>query len=180
MNALVNAIPKPVVELIDGKAMTSSQAIAKRFNKSHAHVLRDIRNIEKTCKNAEFFKSNFGLTVEINKLGNVNRKTKHYQITRDGFSLLAMGFTGEDALEWKIEYIEAFNQMADVLQFKHNDLFLQIARHEALLTDATERASNAGRELRFQGRVVKPALRSRIQELIKELQPELLGLEEVA
>ena len=73
-----------------------------------------------------------------------------------------------------------FIECEKALQFKHNDLFLQIARHEALLTDATDRASNAGRELRFQGRVVKPALRSRIQELIKELQPELLGLEEVA
>jgi len=174
MNMLTNATPKPVVELIDGKAMTTSREIAKVFGKRHADVLRAIKSLE--CS-VEFNQRNFASVQFLDGKGEMRPE---FQVTKDGFVFLAMGFTGKQAAAFKEAYINAFNQMADVLQFKHNDLFLQIARHEAMLTDATDRASNAGRELRFQGRVVKPALRSRIQELIKELQPELLGLEEVA
>jgi Rha family phage regulatory protein len=165
-----------IISASQSQTMTSKQ-IAVVVEKRHDNVKR---TIEKTCKNAGFFKSNFGLTVEINKLGNVNRKTKHYQITRDGFSLLAMGFNGEDAMDWKIQYIEAFNQMADMLQFKNNDLFLQLARAETAYQAASEQASFHGRGLRLQGQIIKPALRNGIHELIKQIQPELLGLEEVA
>ncbi len=65
---------------------------------------------------------NFGEVVRISKTTNpksgklVNRKMPMYKITRDGFSLLAMGFTGKKALQWKIAFIDAFNTMEKLLQ----------------------------------------------------------------
>ncbi|EDO9396369.1 Rha family transcriptional regulator [Campylobacter jejuni] len=65
---------------------------------------------------------NFGEVVRISKTTNpkngklVNRKMPMYNLTRDGFSLLAMGFTGKKALQFKIAFINAFNEMEKLLQ----------------------------------------------------------------
>jgi len=174
MNMLINATPKPVVELIDGKAMTTSREIAKIFGKRHADVLRAIKNLE--CS-AEFRERNFALTLESKTYGAAVRESNYYNVTKDGFVFLAMGFTGKQAAAFKEAYINAFNQMADVLQFKHNDLFLQLARAETAYQAASEQASFHGRGLRLQGQIIKPALRNGIHELIKQIQPELIGLE---
>lgn len=54
-------------------------------------------------------------TLTTYKAGN-NHEYRMYTMDRDGFSLLAMGFTGEEALRWKLDYIKAFNAMADELK----------------------------------------------------------------
>jgi Rha family phage regulatory protein len=73
---------------------------------AHAHVLRDIREIiENTSKTDA---SNFGA---VTYRGNNGEDRPAFTMTRDGFSLLAMGFTGTKALHWKLRYIEAFNMM---------------------------------------------------------------------
>ena len=65
--------------------------------------------------------SNFGQVVRTSQTTNpkngkiVNRKMPMYNLTRDGFSLLAMGFTGKTALQWKIAFIDAFNTMERTL-----------------------------------------------------------------
>lgn len=83
---------------------TTSKNIADIFGKNHSHVLRDIQNLNIP----EYFrKSNFGLS----SFSAGTRKYPMYEITRDGFTILAMGFTGKKAMEWKIKYIEAFNRM---------------------------------------------------------------------
>ena len=50
------------------------------------------------------------------------RNQKCYELTRDGFSLLVMGFTGKNALEWKLKYIEAFNLMEEKLRNQYGNL----------------------------------------------------------
>ena len=70
-----------------------------------------------------------------------------------------------------------FIECEKALHFRSNDLFLQLARAEVALQSATLTASDAGRTLRYQGRVVKPELRKCIRALIKQLQPELIGFE---
>ena len=100
MNELINAI-----ELKDGKAVTSSLKIAEVFGKDHGKVLRAIRELD--CPE-NFTEANFGLSEYEDCTG---RKLPMYLVTRDGFTLLAMGFTGKAAMQFKVAYIEAFNAM---------------------------------------------------------------------
>lgn len=104
----------------DKQVVTTSVRVAEVFGKQHSHVIRAINNIIgdlRDCedlgrpKNGETFKngqSNFGLSSYFDKQG---KQQKQYIITRDGFTLLAMGFTGSKALKFKLQYIQAFNAM---------------------------------------------------------------------
>ena len=98
---------KPVVILHDGKAITTSQAVAEYFGKNHQHVLEKIRTVIAELP-AEFNQSNFR-PVEFSDAKGEKRPA--YELTRDAFTLLAMGFTGKAALAFKLAYIEAFNRM---------------------------------------------------------------------
>lgn len=99
-----------LTEIKDGKVVVSSKAVADHFNKSHKNVMRDIKAISK--KEEEFGRLNF----EPSSYTSIQNKTfESYDLTRDGFTILAMGFTGEEALKWKIKYMEAFNKMEAAL-----------------------------------------------------------------
>ena len=100
MNELVNA-----VELKGGKAVTTSLKIADVFGKPHKNVLKAIRELE--CPE-EFS----GLNFSPAEYTDVQCKPRPmFFVTRDGFTLLAMGFTGAKAMQFKVAYIEAFNAM---------------------------------------------------------------------
>lgn len=95
----------------NGEILASSLDVADKFNKRHDSVLRDIGNLIKTDSTklwSEMFKEN--------TYRNRGKDYKCYDMNRDGFSLLAMGFTGKKALEWKLKYIEAFNKMEEKLK----------------------------------------------------------------
>lgn len=92
--------------------VVSSLDVAETFGKQHAHVLRDIKELE--CSN-EFRQSNFGESSYINSQ---NKRQPMYLITRDGFTLLVMGYTGEKAMKFKEAYIKQFNAMEKTLQGK--------------------------------------------------------------
>lgn len=87
------------------KAVTSSLQIAESFNKNHQHVLEAIDNltVENSGVKNLFFESTY-----TNSRG---RQYRQIYMNRDGFTLLAMGFTGKQALEFKLKYINAFNKM---------------------------------------------------------------------
>jgi len=97
----------------DGKILASSLDVAEKFGKSHNHVIRDIEDIisKSDCPNldSEMF-------VESTYQNSRGKTYKCYLMNRDGFSLLAMGFTGKEALQWKLKYIEAFNKMEETLK----------------------------------------------------------------
>jgi len=95
----------PVLNNKDGKVFVSSLDIADNFGKQHKNIIRDVENIECT---PEFSELNFEPTSYLDKS---NRESKCYNITRDGFSFLVMGFTGKKAAIWKEKYIEAFNKI---------------------------------------------------------------------
>lgn len=86
--------------------VVSSLDVAETFGKEHNHVLRDIRELE--CSD-EFRQSNFGQIYYEDKYG---RKQKAYAITRDGFTLLVMGYTGEKAMKFKEAYIKQFQEIS--------------------------------------------------------------------
>lgn len=94
----------------NNQATTTSLKIAEVFEKNHKNILRDIKNLE--CP-IEFGRLNFELSSYINSQ---NKEMPCYEVTRDGFTLLAMGFTGKKATEWKVKYINAFNKMEETLK----------------------------------------------------------------
>ena len=104
-----SSILSNAVAVSDGKVTTTSLKIAEVFGKEHFHVIRDI---EKLQVPVEWHKSNFGVMQITRQIGNgATRKDKAYSITRDGFTLLVMGFTGAAAMRFKIAYLEEFNRM---------------------------------------------------------------------
>ena len=115
---------KPVGESAQGKIVTSSQAVAYYFEKDHGKVLRSIRSLLSFQETSEGMTKN-GHTpkwfYEYQYTNEQNHQTyPAFLMTRDGFTLLAMGFTGKKALEWKIRYIQAFNEMERKLKEQEN------------------------------------------------------------
>ena len=112
---LTRTAPAPVVALAeDGHAFTTSLVVADHFGKRHRDVLRAIENLG--CS-PEFAERNFALSTYTVTGGKDSRREEPmYTITRDGFALLAMGFTGQEAMRWKEAYIHAFNAMEDRLR----------------------------------------------------------------
>ena len=112
MNAVQNT---PVVTVVDGDVTTLSTDVATFFEKQHKDVLRAIENILETVD--EEHKRNFApMLVDVKIGGGATRKSKAYRLTRDGFTFLAMGFTGARAQEFKWAYIDAFNKMEAALR----------------------------------------------------------------
>ena len=106
--------------------VVTSLDIAETFWKEHKNVLRDIRELE--CSD-EFNRLNFELTSYIDAR---NRKQDMYYITRDGFTLLVMGYTGEKAMRFKEAYIRQFNAMEKALIGKLKEREKGIAVRQAL------------------------------------------------
>lgn len=94
----------------DNKVVVSSREIAENFEKLHKNVIQTIKNLECSRK---FNELNFQPVEYKDKKG---EKRIEYLITRDGFTLLAMGFTGKKAMQFKEAYINAFNKMEDTLR----------------------------------------------------------------
>lgn len=115
-----------ILSMQNGEPVVSSRQIAESFEKRHDHVMRDIEDIMKGLpKNGDtpmFYKTEY--VHEQN-----GQSYPMYLMNRDGFTLLAMGFTGKAALEWKLKYIAAFNEMEKKLTEKP-----QLTRSQLLAT----------------------------------------------
>ena len=97
----------------NGELVVTSRQVAEDFEKRHSDVLDKIsgliREIELTENSARYFINSFYVDAK-------GEKRKEFLLTRDGFSLLVMGFTGSKALQWKLKYIEAFNKMEQAIK----------------------------------------------------------------
>lgn len=94
-----------------GQPAVRSDIVAYHFRRSHKNVLRDIAKLRAKCPES-FHRLNFEPMFIETQIGNgATRKDRAYLLTRDGFSLLVMGFTGAEAVRWKLRYIEAFNAL---------------------------------------------------------------------
>lgn len=94
----------------DGKLFTTSKKLAEMFDKEHKDVLESIRNL---INSGEEGLPNFPLSSYFNSQ---NKEQPMFLLCRDGFSMLAMGFTGPKALKFKIAYIKQFNKMEEALK----------------------------------------------------------------
>ncbi|AZP96127.1 phage regulatory protein [Latilactobacillus curvatus] len=99
-----------LVIMKDQQAVTSSLQVAEVFEKEHKNVLRDISTLDLDRLNFE------QMFLEGTEPDSYGRNRKVIYMNRDGFTLLAMGFTGKKALEFKLKYIEAFNQMENSIK----------------------------------------------------------------
>lgn len=137
-----------------GQAVCSSLDVAEHFHKRHDNVLRDIEKIISTLeenndrkneestalKNEEskdFSRLNF---QPVKYKDSTGRNLPMYYMTRDGFTLLAMGFSGKEAMAFKVAYINAFNRMEKLIQERSSPAFLEMReegkRIRRLETDA--------------------------------------------
>lgn len=99
-----------LVIMHDQQAVTTSLQVANNFEKLHKNVLRDIDALKRDVLNFE------QMFIESMEQDSYGRDRRIYYMNRDGFSLLAMGFTGKQALQFKLKYIDAFNKMEKQLQ----------------------------------------------------------------
>lgn len=123
-----------LVIMHDRQAVTSSLQVAETFEKRHDHVMRDISSIRKDVPN-------FGeMFSETNIPDSYGRGRRAFYMNRDGFTLLAMGFTGRKAMQFKLKYIEAFNSMEKQLSVKTDSYMIQdpIKRAERWIEEQRE------------------------------------------
>lgn len=115
-----------LVIMKDRQAVTSTTNISNDFEKEHYDV---IKSVEKIKEDIGTFTDMFFETVEPDSY---NRDRKVYLMNRDGFTLLAMGFNGKKAMEFKLKYIKAFNEMEEELKPSNSmELALESAlKHE--------------------------------------------------
>lgn len=99
-----------LIEARDGIPMVSSLEVAKRFVKQHKDVLRAIDSLETSD---EFARRNF---TPCTYLAGNGRQERMCWMTRDGFSILVMGFTGKEAVSWKERFLEAFNSLENAVR----------------------------------------------------------------
>ena len=103
------------------EAVCSSLQVAEKFGKRHDRVLRAIDNLLMTLpKNGETSRM-FILSKRKADDGQFHRM---FLMNRDGFSLLVMGFTGKKSLEWKLQYIKAFNKMEEFIKEKKSQKWI--------------------------------------------------------
>lgn len=113
-----------LVIMHDQQAVTTSLKVAEIFEKEHKDVMKSIRNL--TAQNFAVKK----MFVEDSYLNSRNQQQPMYYMNRDGFTLLAMGFTGSKAMEFKLKYIDAFNKMEE--QIRNQSLQLITANADDL------------------------------------------------
>lgn len=126
-----------------GIMVVSSREVAKNFEKRHDKLLSEIERMysdligEPKMVDTPYFIENHYVHPQN------NQKYKEYLLTRDGFSLLVMGFTGRKALKWKLKYIEAFNKMEEYIKSKQEStLDIQNKNAEARLKNAKVKEAN--------------------------------------
>lgn len=107
----------PMITERDGIPVTTSRAVAEQFGKQHKNVIRDIENLRATLDETENGKAFNRLNFEPVTLPDAKGESRPaYLLTRDGFTLLAMGFTGAKAVQFKVAYINAFNRMERLIR----------------------------------------------------------------
>ncbi|TKD32588.1 Rha family transcriptional regulator [Azotobacter chroococcum] len=153
----------------DGRPVTTSLKVAKYFKKRHDNVMRAIRQLKKDCPE-EFWLLNFEERDSVDARG---KRRTIFEMTKDGFVMLVMGFTGKAATTMKIAYIKAFNWMAE--QLRSLAMSYNLRRNELMLEYRQEKgiASLAGKTLRrWQDR--KPELEGEILSIERDGQYALL------
>lgn len=147
-NTLLSPAIQPALAVVDGIPTVSSVDVARHFGKRHNDVLKAIKNL---CDQLPpDYLRNFAQVIREYSNGKGGTQTgPTYNLTRDGFTLLAMGLTGEKALAFKLVYIDAFNQLEQAylqrlqddaqkaIEARDNQLFIKTAKWKEELAHRT-------------------------------------------
>lgn len=128
-----------LVIMKDQQAVTTSLRVAKAFGKQHKHVIEVIEDKIHSAENPAQLKNMFVSGVYKDRSGKSN---KMYFMNRDGFTFIAMGFTGKRADSFKLQYIQAFNHMEKVIKTSRMDSYMiadPIERADRWKTEYLER-----------------------------------------
>ncbi len=133
------------------QVLTNSLLVAEKFGKEHQHVLRDVRNLINGGV------SKIGDTPAFSEATYIHPQNGQeypmFIMNRDGFTLLAMGFTGEKALQFKLEYINAFNKMEEII--KNGGFNVPKSFREALLLAAEQQEVIENQQKQFEEKNAK-------------------------
>ncbi len=159
----------PVVFAKDGAVFANSRDVAECFEKRHTHVLEAIDNLLKSLmaeNSADPYAASGPrfLLVPFTDHGTPGREFRSFDMNRDGFMLLAMGFTGEKALRWKLRYVEAFNLMEQRIRSETVDV-------SAVLSDP---AKLRGLLVDYADKVIA------LQGKVEEMRPSVQALDRIA
>ncbi len=146
----IEARGNELIEEVKGMPGTNSLKVARAFGKEHRNVVRAIREME--CSE-EFDLLNFEQTSYIDSQ---NREYPMYRMTRDGWSVLVMGFTGKKAMEWKEKFLALFNAMEEELKRRQQPQrsgaeMVEMAEIHAMLSDLWHRSKETARDNRPAG-----------------------------
>ncbi|MDW0113813.1 phage regulatory protein/antirepressor Ant [Sporosarcina saromensis] len=147
-----------LVIMQDRQAVTSSLQVAESFEKQHKHVLE---SIDRTIKDEPDSRPMFFETSEPDSYG---RDRRVILMNRDGFSLIAMGFTGKKAMQFKLSFIRAFNELEEALKPK-----LPTNYKEALLQLVA--AEEEKEQLQLENKI--------LDQRVSELEPKATYVDEV-
>ena len=151
----------------NGVLTVGSVEVARHFEKQHKHILQTIHDL--TAENSTAKNMFIESTYE-----NRGKQYPQYLITRDGFSLLVMSFTGKKALEWKLKYIEAFNKMETALKQAIPTLDVAKAKELKIKEDrATAMLLNA------QNRMIKTLLSNTKDKNLSQIAIDVMGIKAV-
>lgn len=146
------------------KLTISSLKFSKDFGIRHADLLNKIRAFN--CSK-EFTERNFSLSEYKDSTGSV---LPCYEITQQGFTFLISRISGRVNDQYVEIYIHTYEEMAQQLSHEEISLHCQLNQFTLQYLHAEDRASNAGRNLQYLGKKVKPELRKKIQELMDRIQ----------
>lgn len=180
-----------LVFMQNDQALTNSLLVAEKFRKEHYHVLEVLRDLIAKIGNSGFVENqqinNMFALVEQEvpmPVGDGMKKSPMYIMNRDGFILLVMGFTGEKALRFKLEFIAAFNRMEKQLkqpllpevQMQHLEEIISLK--DEIIRDK-DRIISQAEHIMAQNEKIN-ALNARIGELSYPMQPVVTVIDEKA
>ncbi|WP_340611870.1 Rha family transcriptional regulator [Xenorhabdus bharatensis] len=158
-----------MVTAVQDKVVTTSLKIASYFGKRHDNVLRKIRQVRDECPD-DFAALNFEEADFIDKNGDVQPM---FNLTKDGYMLVVMGFTGKAAMLIKVNYIQAFNWMAEQID-RWRDLGEEAQHRHALKVAKSEIKARMGSRMMNDRKKEKKLLELEYEQILSLMQPKLL------
>ncbi|MCD3319502.1 Rha family transcriptional regulator [Clostridium botulinum D/C] len=156
------------LKLNEGKiAVVSSRLVAKNFKKRPSEINRKIEDLIKDLEGVQNCTDIF-IETKYQHLQN-KQWYKEYLLTKDGFSLLVMGLTGKDALEWKLKYINAFNKMEDYIKNQNtlvqgNQTMFLAQNIQQIATTMAQFMENSAIQLQQ----IKEQTKGEVKEIVKD------------